>query len=94
LTTHYWSVGTTDLIICQNYLALFAIRPANLQHSDWEAIASEIKAWCASRYKIVKMRTIGSAGDSIGLNVTGNAAPDTVIQALKAHLQEVFQPVA
>lgn len=93
MKTYYWSIGPTDLILCQSHLALFAIRPASLPHSDWEAIAAEIKTWCAARYKIVEIRNSGIEGNAITLNVTGNANPDTVLQALKTHLQNCFQPI-
>ena len=93
MTTHYWSIGPTDLILCQNHLTLFAIRPANLSHSDWQTIASEIKAWCVPQFKIIEMRNTAE-NDSLTINVTGNADPDTVMQALKGHLQECFQAVA
>jgi hypothetical protein len=93
LKTHFWSIGTTDLILCQNHLALFAMRPANLPHSEWQSIAGEIKAWCALRFRIIEIWNTADS-DSITINVTGNADPDTVMQDLKNHLQECFQAVA
>jgi hypothetical protein len=65
LTTHYWSTGPADLILCQNHLALFAIRPENLPRSEWQPIAGEIKAWCTPQFRIVETKSNGDAIPSL-----------------------------
>ena len=93
MKTHYWSIGPTDLILCQNQLALFALRPANLSRLGWQAIVAEIKSWCAQRYKIVETR-VASGGDSITLNIARNVNPDIVMQELKAYLEQALPMAA
>jgi hypothetical protein len=50
-----------DLILYENHLTGFAIRPANLPHSEWQAIAAEIRPGASRSSKSLKCGTLQTA---------------------------------
>jgi hypothetical protein len=50
-----------DLILYENHLTGFAIRPANLPHSEWQAIAAEIRLGASRSSKSLKCGTLQTA---------------------------------